>query len=274
MTIWLIDQDSRTYCLRDSFVASFFVHGTYSDLHRLCQRIHAARLPVQMRRTERYDLFQHREIELLEIAVPDPARFPVMVQTIRRFNPRLTFYNCTVPVAQFWFYARGLFPFARVEVETKDDFSIRVIELGDSRWEFDYALPPFKVMTLQLEGEGGNPNHGARPRPIEMHCEGNTHFLQDDDPHEFLLRLQELLLRYDPDLILSAYGDSFILPRVLEMSRRYKIPLAFNRDQSHPIQFKPARSYFSYGRIIFRSASHTLFGRLHLDLHDAFLFGD
>ncbi|CAG0955000.1 hypothetical protein ANRL3_00496, partial [Anaerolineae bacterium] len=55
---------------------------------------------------------------------------------------------------------------------------------------------------------------------------------------------------------------------------RLKIPLPFNRDAAHPIQFKPARSYFSYGRIIFRSASHTLFGRLHLDLHDAFLFGD
>jgi len=292
MTIWLIDQDSRTYCLRDSFVASFFVHGTHSDLHQLCQRIRAARLPVQMRRAERYDLFQHREIELLEIAVPDPARFPLMVQTVRRLmarplraaddsasttchHPGLTLYHCTVPLAQFWFYAHGLFPFAQVEADVNpDDGKILSIHLCDSQWDIDYTLPPFKVMTLQLEGEGGNPNHGARPRPIEMHCEGNTHILQDDDPCEFLLRLQELLLRYDPDLILSAYGDSFILPRVLELSRRFKIPLPFNRDASHPIQFKPARSYFSYGRIIFRSASHTLFGRLHLDLHDAFLFGD
>jgi DNA polymerase-2 len=274
MTIWLIDQDARTYRLRDSFVASFLVHGSHSDLHQLCQRIHAARLPVQMRRAEHYDLFQHHEIELLEVAVLDPARFPLMVQTIRRFNPGLTLYNCTVPVAQFYFYAHNLFPFACVEVEVDENLFIRSIQLRDSRWDLDYALPPFKVMTLQLEGESGNPNHGARPRPIEMRCEGNTHVLQDDDPREFLLRLQELLLRYDPDLILSAYGDSFILPRVLELSRRLKIAIPFNRDESYPIQFKPSRSYFSYGRIIFRSASHTLFGRLHLDLHDAFLFGD
>lgn len=274
MTIWLIDDAGHAHCLRDAFVASFFAHGAHSDLHALCKMIRAARLPVKLQRVERYDLFLRREIELLEIAMPDPARFPLMVQTVRRFNPALTLYNCTVPLAQFYFYAHGLFPFARVEVEVDANQHIRAIQLRDSRWEIDYALPPLKVMTLQLDGDGGNPNHGARARPIELRCDGNTHLLQDDDPREFLLRIRELLTRYDPDLILSAYGDSFILPRVLELARRFGIPLPFNRDESHPIQFKPARSYFSYGRIIFRSASHTLFGRLHLDLRDAFLFGD
>jgi DNA polymerase-2 len=274
MTIWLIDDDGHAHCLRDSFVASFFASGSHSDLHDLCKMIRAARLPVRLQRVERHDLFLRREIELLEIAVPDPARFPLMVQTIRRFNPALTLYNCTVPLAQFYFYAHGLFPFARVEVEVDAHQHIRVMQLRDSRWGIDYALPPFKVMTMQLDGDGGNPNHGARPRPLEIRCEDNTHILQDDDPREFLLRIRDLLKRYDPDLILSAHGDSFILPRVLELARRFKIPLAFNRDAAHPIQFKPARSYFSYGRIIFRSASHTLFGRIHLDLRDAFLFGD
>jgi DNA polymerase elongation subunit (family B) len=274
MTLWLLDDDGHAHRLSDSFTASFYAHGSLSDLHVLCQRICAARLPVQLHRAKRNDLFERRELEVLEITMSDPARFPLMVQTVRRLGPTVTLYNCTVPLAQFYFYARGLFPFARVEVDVADDNSIRGIQLCDSPWDIDYDLPPFKVMTLQLDGDGGNPNYGARPRPIELRCDGNTHVLQDDDPREFLGRLQELLRRYDPDLILSAYCDSFILPRVLEMSRRLKMPLAFNRDTTQPIQCKPPRSYYSYGRVIYRSASHTLFGRLHLDLLDAFLFGD
>lgn len=274
MTLWLIDEDARSHLLRDTFTASFFVYGSHAELHELCQMIRAARLPVQLRRAERYDLFLRREIELLQVAVADPARFPLLVQTIRQFKPALTFYNCTVPLAQFYLYAHGLFPLARVEVEADEDNRTRAIQLCDSRWEIDYALPPLKVMTLRLEEDAGNPSHGARPRPLEIASEGNTHLLQDDNPREFLGRFQELVQRYDPDLIVSAYGDSFILPRVLEMSRRSGLPLALNRDPSQPIQFKPARSYFSYGRVVFRSPSHSLFGRLHLDIENASLFSD
>jgi len=297
MTLWLIDDDGRTHRLSDSFTASFFVHGSHSELHDLCRMIHAARLPVQLRRAKRSDLFLRREIELLEIAVADPARFPLIVQTIRRLmarplraaegsasktchQPALSYYNCTVPLAQFYLYAHDLFPLARVEVDADEAGRVRALQLCDSRWAIDYALPPLQVMTLRLEGDEGDPNHqgdpghGARPRPIEIRCEGNTHVLQDDDPREFLSRVQELLQRYDPDLIVSSYGDSFILPRLLEMARRLGQPLAFNRDAAQPVQFKKARTYFSYGRVVFRSASHSLFGRLHLDLEDAFLFGD
>lgn len=272
--IWLIDDDGHTLGLTDSFAASFFVHGSHSELHDLCKVIRAARLPVELRRAERYDLFLRREIEVLEIVVADLASFPSLVQTIRRLKPLLTYYNCTVPLAQIYFYARDLFPLARVEVEADENNRVRAIHLCDSRWKIDYALPPLKWMTLAFEDAAGNPNHGARPHPLEIRSDGNTHILQDDDPREFLGRFQELLKRYDPDLIVSAHGDSFILPRVLEMAQRWGAPLAFNRDATQRVAFKAARSYFSYGRIVFRSASHSLFGRLHLDLENAFLFGD
>lgn len=274
MSLWLIDDEGRAHCLSDSFTASFYVHGPTAELHDLCVMIRSARLPVELRRAVRYDLFERRELELLEIAVADPARFPALVYTVKRFKPALKFYNCTVPLAQLYFYARDLYPLARVEIETDESKRVRSIERHDSRWDIDYDLPPLNVMTMRMEDEEGNPSHGSRPRPIEIRCEGLAHILQDDDPREFLERIQGLLKRYDPDLILSAYGDSFIFPRLLEMSRRYGVPLAFNRDPSQQIKFKAARTYFSYGQMVFRPSSHTLFGRLHLDVKSAVLFND
>ncbi len=274
MTVWLIDTESESHFLVDSFMPSFFVHGPTGDLHALCEFLRARRLPVTLRRTERRDLFARREIELLEIAAPDPTRFTHIVQRIREWKPHLAYYNCTVPVAQLYFYERQLFPLARVEIETDAHNHICAIERRDSPWAIDYELPELKIMTLRLEGEAGNPNHDARPRPLAVDVEGTTRVLLDDDPRDLLIRVRELFEQYDPDLLITSYGDSHILPRLLEMSQRYGVTLPFNRDAQRAVQFRRPHSYFSYGRIMFRSASHTFFGRLHLDLDNTFLFDD
>ncbi len=286
MTVWIIDEDSRTHRLTDSLSASFFVAGPRAELHALCEFIRVARLPVRMRRAERYDIFLRREIELLEIVVNDPARFPLIVQTVTRHKPSLTYYNCDIAPAQIYFYERHLFPLARVQVEVDASNHIRAIEACDSPWDLDYELPPLKVMTLRLEGDSAfqrnageffqnsiNPNHCARGA-LEIGVEDSIRVLHDDNPRELLIRVKELLQQYDPDVIVSAWGDSFILPRLLEMSRRYGVPLPLNRDPQHPIQFRPPRSYFSYGRIVYKTASHTLFGRWHIDRENAFLIDD
>jgi DNA polymerase-2 len=280
MTIWVIDADSRAHCLTDTLCASFFVHGTPRELHIACAFIAAARLPVTMRRAARYDLFRRGEIELLEIVVADPARFLDLAQTLKRQFPDLAYYNADISPTQMYFYERGLFPLARVQVETDANARILEIENCDSQWALDYDLPPLKLMTVKLEDAAEscqssiNPNHAARPRPLEIGVEDTTRVLLADDPREMLIRFRELLLQYDPDMIVSAWGDSFILPRLLALSRRYDVPLPLNRDPERAIEFRRARSYFSYGRTVYKTASHLLFGRWHIDCANAFLMDD
>lgn len=274
MTVWVIDADACAHALTADLTASWFVHGTPDELHRVCVFIAAAHLPVTLRRTERYDLFQRRVLELLEVAVPDPARFPALVETVRRQFPDLTYYNADVALEQIYCYEHNLFALARVTVEHDADGRIRAIANDDSPWAVDYVLPPLKLMTVKLEGDAVNPNHAARPRPLEIGVEDTTRVLLADDPREMLTRFRELLLQYDPDALITAWGDSFILPRLLELARRYGVPLPLNRDRDRAVQFRPARSYFSYGRIVYKTASHVLFGRWHIDLDNAFLIDD
>lgn len=274
MTLWVLDADSTAHCLTDTLTASFFVHGTASELHSVCVFIAAARLPVTLRRASRHDLFQRREIELLEISVSDPLRFALFAQTVKRQFPDLAYYNADVSPTQIYFFERGLFPLARVEIETDAANHVRAVHNGDSPWALEYALPPLKLMTIRLEGDAINPNHNPRPRPLEITVEDTTRVLIADDPREMLLRFRRLLLQYDPDVIVSAWGDSFILPCLLQMSQRYGVPLPLNRDPDRVTEFRPARSYFSYGRIVYKTASHLLFGRWHIDCDNAFLMDD
>lgn len=91
---------------------------------------------------------------------------------------------------------------------------------------------------------------------------------------ELVSGVRQLLERYDPDLVLSAYGDSYLLPRLLALARHYRLDLPLNRDRAQAVAHKPAHSYFSYGRIVFRDEQHLLFGRWHIDRQNAFLAGD
>jgi DNA polymerase-2 len=107
-----------------------------------------------------------------------------------------------------------------------------------------------------------------------VEVEGQTLRFKRERSRELVLGVRHLLQRYDPDVLISTYGDNYILPRLLQLSEHYRIPLPLNRDSSLGVQRKPASSYFSYGRVVFRDEQHTLFGRWHLDRQNAFLAND
>ena len=89
-----------------------------------------------------------------------------------------------------------------------------------------------------------------------------------------LISLAAVLRRYDPDLILTAWGDTWLLPNLLQISQDQAIALPLNRDPSRGVIRKAERSYFSYGRVIHRDQQVTLLGRLHVDKLNAMMFSD
>jgi DNA polymerase-2 len=273
LSVWIIDTTSGKHHLHDTFSPSFFVYGPQPDLHAVCVMLTTARLPVHLRRAERHDLFLRRDLVVLEVQVTCPLLFASIFKRVQTFKPDLTFYNADLTPAQFYYFEKNLFPLAYCAVQVNAAGHILEIELKDSRWALDYPLPPLKIMSLQLTGETQDPNHGFRGE-IEIQVEGRVSVLDANDPREMLISLGSLLRQHDPDLLISRYGDSFILPKLLEMSDRYRIPIPLNRDLKQVPLSKRAYSYSSYGRIVYRSASQILFGRWHIDLQNSFRMGD
>ena len=81
---------------------------------------------------------------------------------------------------------------------------------------------------------------------------------------------ERLLRAHDPDMILSEWGDSTLFPALLRQARKLGLTLSLNRD-AHPVERRRARSYMSYGRILFKGSTTTLFGRLHVDTQNSFI---
>jgi DNA polymerase-2 len=272
MNVWLIDAEGRSRCLRDGFTPAFYARGPQQDLRTLCQMLRARRAPVTLRRTERLDLFLDRPVEVLEVGVRVPALLPRLFRQAADFRPHLTYYDADISLPQRYVLAREVFPLSYCAVE-HDQGCIQRIEALDSPWEIDYRLPPLRVMTLRLSGEMRDPERGHRG-DLLVEIDGRSFRFPRARGRRLLLGVRHLLERYDPDALISTYGDNYILPRLLELSRHYGVPLPLNRDQDRRVQRKPANSYFSYGRVVFRNEQHLLFGRWHLDRQNAFLAND
>ncbi|NIS80602.1 MAG: hypothetical protein GTO14_10445 [Anaerolineales bacterium] len=272
MAVWLIDEQGDAHLLRDTFTPCFYARGPRQELRAVCQMLRAQRAPVTLRRVERMDLFLDRAVEALEVGVRVPGLLPRLFRQTADLRPDLTYYDADIPLPQRYALAREVFPLAYCTVEHQQG-RIRRIEALDTPWEIDYRLPPLRVMTLQLAGESRDPGRGHRG-DLLVEIEGQTFRFPRTKSRQLLLGVRHLVERYDPDALVSTYGDNYILPRLLQLSRHYGIPLQLNRDRAKQVQHKPASSYFSYGRVIFRNEQHLLFGRWHLDRQNAFLAND
>ncbi len=272
ITVWLIDSDGRPHALHDTFTPTFYARGPQSDLRTLCQMLRARSAPVLLRRSERRDLFLDREVEVLEIGVRFPPLLPELFRQVHALCPQLTYYDVDIPLSQRYFLHRRVFPLAYCAVEHQGG-RIQQIEALDSPWEPDYRLPPLRVMALRLSGDLSDPSRGHRG-DLLVEVDGHSYGFHRQRSRSLVAGFARLLEQHDPDLILTAYGDSYLLPRLIALAQRYRLPLPLNRDRRLPVAHKPAHSYFSYGRIVFRDEQHTLFGRWHIDRQNAFLADD
>jgi DNA polymerase elongation subunit (family B) len=290
MTLWLIPQDGNRPRLRlidRTFRACFYVHGPEVRLRRLARTL-AARAHVTCAFTEKTNVWDGQALVVLQVNVLHPTQFAALARLVHRCDPGLRLYNSDLMPASLYCWEKGVFPLARVEVETSHrDVSpsingseqtetahqavstIHAIECRDDPWALDYELPPLRTMQVRLEGIAQvNPRHG-RHGALEVEIDGQWRTLDDaDEPG--VVGFQRLLRRYDPDLLVSEWGDSTVLPALLQQAQNLGFALALNRDRV-PLGRRRAHSYFSYGRILFKESAVVLHGRLHVDTQNSFI---
>ncbi len=270
MTLWLIDRNQAHYRLTDTFTPAFFVSGSEERLARLQDAAQKQATKLRARQTERIDLWLNAPRQVLELSVLCPTDFVGWGRWVHRFDSRLQLYNSDLMVASLYCWEKRVFPLAFVEVEADEEGRIQAIECRDSEWTLDYEMPPLKIMQIRLAGLSRiDPAHGRRAA-LEIEMDGRCWEL-DEAGEPPAVGFAHLLKREDPDVILSEWGDSTILPLLRQQAERLKFSLNLNRDKAASVQQSRARSYTSYGRILFKAGATKLFGRIHVDKQNSFI---
>ncbi len=270
MTLWLIDRNQAHYRLTDSFTPAFFVSGSEGGLAHLQDAAQKQATKLRARLTERTDLWLNAQRKVLEVSVLAPTEFVGWGRWVHHFDSRLQLYNSDLMVAALYCWEKRIFPLAFVEVEADEEGRVRAMGCQDDEWKLDYEMPPLKIIQIRLAGMSRiDPAHGQRPA-LEIEVDGTCWEL-DETGEPPALGFAHLLKREDPDVILSEWGDSTILPLLRQQAERLKFSLNLNRDQAASVQQSRGRSYTSYGRILFKASATTLFGRIHVDKQNSFI---
>jgi DNA polymerase-2 len=268
--LWLLGDDGQRYRLQQAFTISFFAAGPAPRLRALWRFLEEQPIPVRLSRDERRDLFQSQPLTVLAIQLDRPALQPRLFrQVVQRF-PELTYYDADVQLTLRYAAENHVFPLARCRVRLAEDGQVEQIAALDSPWDLEPLPPQLRVLHLEPDCD---PAH-ALPTRLSLRCGRATYQLPLSPTRPLLLGLRSIINRHDPDLLLTSWGDTWLMPLLLDLSRQAGLALPLNREVSLAPAHRPERTYFSYGQVIYQGRQVLLFGRWHIDRYNAMLFHD
>jgi DNA polymerase-2 len=268
LTLWLIGEDGTRRRLTHDFAARFHAAGPSVRLRALWKWLEGQSIRVRLSRSERRDVFAGM-VTVLTVEVVHPAKLDGLFRQVVDAFPDLTYYDADVALALCYAAATGVFPLARCKVEARDGKVASITPL-DTPWEMEPEEVPLHILTLEPDCD---PAH-AEPKGIVFGYGKARYRLPLEPALPLLANLGAVLRKYDPDLVRTAWGDSWLMPKLMEMAHKQGVSLPWNRDEGLEVVEQKERTYFSYGQIVFRGRQMQLRGRWHIDSHNAMLWDD
>ena len=271
--IWVKCRGGEIRLLSRPVSPSFFVSGKGVRYLRLAE--HMERRGALASLEEVTDFSSGQTVKALRVTAPSPAAFSFLRNAAGRCGGERNLYSCDIPVEQVFFAEVDAFPLCRCFLEVDRKGAVRTIVPLEDVWDREYAIPPLSTMYVKpIPPRGHNPFH-APWASLEISWEDETFEVEWDRDDSFLGNVNSLVRRFDPDLIISEWGDEYIFPRLFDLSRRRGVPLAFSRSFRDVKGVSPARkgrSFFSYGQILYRAPSVSFPGRIHIDGRNSFFY--
>ncbi|MFN2119262.1 MAG: DNA polymerase domain-containing protein, partial [Anaerolineales bacterium] len=219
--------------------------------------------------TERRDLFSGM-VNVLAITCPNPGPQSELFRQLLNCFPELDYFDADISIELRHAVDFGLFPLSRCRIAADETGLITEIQALESAWEAETDPAPLRRIFIAPDQD---PSH-SKPTYLTVHSQKERVKLPLEPVRSLLVRIQGLLRRYDPDVIITQWGDTWLFPLLLDESE--KTGAAFfnlNRDQSRNPQRRRQRSFFTYGRVVYRGQQVHLYGRWHLDERNAVMYG-
>lgn len=267
VVVWLVGENGKPHSFTQSFPITFYASGPFHRLRQLWKYVQDK--PVQLARTQRRDLHEGMK-DVLEAKVLHPAAFDDLFQDVSRTFPDLLYYDADIPLILRYGAEHGVFPLARCQVKVDQGWNISRITALGTPWELDPNLPNLRVLEIRPDT---NPSH-APPEYLSLSFDKFRYKLSLADSRKLLFSLNGILRQFDPDVILTSFGDTWLFYYLEEISKDTGVPFNPNRDLSKAALRKKEISFVNYGRAHFRSEQSHLFGRWHVDDQNCMTYGD
>ncbi|MFQ6106945.1 MAG: DNA polymerase domain-containing protein [Thermoplasmata archaeon] len=266
MVCWLKTERGVDKIVDRSYVPNFYVHGERRRLKEIKDWLSS--VPIKDVSFERRKLRLGSE-ELFDVLSVTPAAYSDLRYLAGEIDSRgryrdFSLYNVDVRLSQRYTLEKGIFPMAFLEV-------VRDFILLDEQWAIHYDVPRLSQVEIGVKVH----SHSRIKRYSDsIHSiKVGKSVIKGCDEREMLLELARRIGVVDPDVVLTRNGDSFFFPYLYRRAAENDVLEEFQlgREADFADPYRKGKSYFSYGRILYRPPKYTLRGRIHIDMGSSFL---
>lgn len=258
--LWVLGDDGIRRSFTQDFETIFYVRGPFPRLRALWIFLRDSRQPVHLAKVERDDLYEGRQ-EVMEVRLPSPTMHTKIFQAVQAAFPDLIYYDVDTALPLRYAATFNVFPLAHCDIQVENN-KVMHIEAMDSPWDIDPPRPALRKLKIKPNVD---PFH-AEPTHLIINYEKFKYHVELNKPRELLQLLNAILRQYNPDVILTRFGDTWLFPYLAQLSRDLRIPFQPNRDLSRDVIRKKQISFFNYGRAHLRGPQIHLLGRWHIDV--------
>jgi len=278
MTVWIIAENGERLRFVDRFTRKIYVSGKIRDLQNLTKHLVGSKSVKAWRFMEKQaDLMDSMPRKVLEIDITDYRRIPYFARKLLRLGgyEKFRLHNVDVPSSQAYLYEKDIFPLAYLGVV--DSGNRLSYTLYDSVESIDYVLPPLRTAWLHVypRRSGAVPSFNDPIEAVTLEVDNKTIVVNGKSEADKILGLVEAVKREDPDVIFTHGGDSYLFPYLAHRAFVNGIldRLILSREDI-PVRAKRSRgrTFFSYGRVYHKAPIRRLFGRVHIDVDNTFIY--
>jgi len=278
LALWIIDRVGNAHRCFAPFRPSFYLAAHKVREENVYTAMKRKGVAVTISHTEKLELYSGKMMPVLQLTVHNPVLFKRAVKIVETVAPHDSLYNTDISVEQFFLYNRDLFPLAEAEYHIENGH-LMGFDILVPQEALDYHVPPLRTMTIKNAAEDSVAGSRTEPKyhrylQLEISYENEKLLLEEENAADVLKTLDRELARYDPDIILTSWGDAMLMHFLAKLSEKENVPVRFNRDPDVPYRTTRDTSYFSYGKIVYKAGAFFLAGRWHLDLYNSFLIDE
>src|SRR5690606_24998891 len=138
---------------------------------------------------------------------------------IEELYPDLTYYGADLAISTRYIARYGAFPLALCQLEVDENDVIQSIQTLNNRWELFPDLPPLRVLRVSPDAD---PNRSS-VQSLLVHSDRFEMRLALDPQGVYLQTLDQILAEYNPDILVTDWGDSWLIPFLLKEAEEKSI---------------------------------------------------
>src|SRR2546425_2824577 len=258
MVLWLWNEHGAHRIEDPRSWPTFFLHAPLGELPAIRRRIEILDGVREVREVSRRIALEDDEPKPVLEIVPRHYRDIRHLAHILDSNGRYVdhqLFNVDLRFSQRYAMEHDIFPMGLVR------YANGTWTAEEEHFALEYPLPALRKSLLDIHVD----NPAGIPRMQDKLLGARLDDVEIDGSEEAILRgIDEAVRSKDPDILMTDGGDAFTMPYLARKAADLGVSMQLGRDPDKFAERK-GKSYFTYGKIVYKPGQYILRGRLHLD---------